>query len=54
MGVFTSFMDGKIHIYIYIYFFLPSLGGFVAGDFVFFKWANIKVTVMKEFGLCVL
>jgi len=32
----------------------PLVGDFVAGDYVLFKWINVKVTVMKEYRLYVL
>jgi len=33
---------------IHILFFVPLLGDFVAGAFVLFKWANVKVTEIKK------
>ena len=40
-GVFICFIDGWI---IHISLFGPLVGDFVAGTFVLFKWANVKVT----------
>jgi len=51
MGVSLVLWTVKLSIF---RLFGPLVGNYFAGAFVFFKWANLEITVIEKYRLCVL